>query len=332
MKTLFYPLFFLFAGLVLTSCKGDDVVIDGEDGNETTPAVAQRLDSVYYYKGTDVLSSRTILKYNGKGLLASEHVNAYDGKKWYGHFIVDYTYDNNDSLTCRHSYNASADGTPVPDLEEFKFEFTRDANGRLVSEAMYIKQPNYHNEWMPNDHKCDYTYDASGNMISYVYYDCIIPDYEFSQSRKYEYKYGSRGNRISGKRYYWNSFEWCVNAQYEYSYDANNRLIASVDDYFGSKDRVQYSYDNQGNCITIEYSRSDGSSWVSSQKDMYTYNGKGLVTSKISYVYKNNAWDQYDKSVYTYNENGSQTSYTYYTFNGAWKCGATYKYFYSDVK
>lgn len=332
MKTSFFSFLILFAGLFILSCSDDETPDEHKTDAGPVKTAIQLWDSSYYYNAAKTLTYRVVRKYNKKGLLSSIITSRRSGDEWEGRFVEDYTYDSNDSLTTKHTYNADADGKPSAGLGQHKIEYTRDSKGLLLSEAMYLKYSNS-NDWENEDHKCDYTYDASGRLVSYIYYDCILPYRTFRESRKCEYTYDGNGNRVSGKRYYWDGFDWYVNGNYEYSYDAENRLTSYITDYFAGKDRVEYTYNAFGKCATAIFSRYAGSSWVASEKYEYLYNTKGEVTFRICYVQKNNTMAQYSKGEFRYDDNGNMIYCADYTYsNGKWKLDGYREDYFSDKK
>lgn len=333
MKTSFYSFLILFAGLFIFSCSDNETPEEPKTDDGPKDEIAELIwDSSYFYNADKTLAYRVTRKYNKKGLVSYITTSRRSGDKWEGRFVEDYTYDSNDSLTINHLYNADADGNPSAAFEQRKIEYTRDSKGLLLSEAMYLKYPNS-NEWVNEDHKCDYTYDASGRMISYIYYDCILPYRTFRESRKFEYTYDGYGNKISGKRYYWDGFEWYVNANYEYSYDAENRLTNHITDYFAGKDRVEYTYNAFGKRATVVFSKYNGSSWVASEKYEYLYNSRGDESSEICYVFKNNTMEKYSKNEYSYDDNGNLIYSAQYIYNnGKWEPNAYRENFFSAKK
>lgn len=328
----FLTLSVLMAGLAFVSCNDDEITGGDHNGVDPVVPVAQRLDSSYVYSANEVLNYREINSYNERGLLVSTHINNYLSGQWSGNYIVEYTYDANDSLTVRLSYNADAEGNPDPELEMYKIEYTRDAKGKLLSEAQYFKDFHYHLDWTPLNYKYDYTYDAAGNMVSHIYYDCTGPFREFKLSRKEEFTYNNIGLRLSGKRYYWNGSDWYVNGEYKYTYDKQNRLTLYEADYFGSKDRTQYTYDDQRHSTTINYARGNRYLLETIETYVRTYNDRGLLILDVCYIVKNGESQPYSKYEYKYNENGNLVSVTYFKYEVGWKPGSSRQNFWSDLE
>ncbi len=332
MKTFFYPFLILFAGVFVLSCSDDDTTDEQKTDDGPEKVVPQQLDYSYFYDASKTLTYRIAYKYNKKGQITSTETSRRAGNEWEGLYVEDYTYDSNDSLTQKHSYNADADGKPSADITQFKTEYTRNSKGQLLSEAMYMKEANQ-SEWVNEDHKCDYTYDAAGRMVSYIYYDCMLPYRTFEQSRKFEYKYDGNGNRVSGERNFWDGFNWYVNAKFEYTYDAENRLTREESDYSGSKDRMEYTYNAIGKPATVVYSRYNGSSWEPSEKQQYLYNNQGNETAIVIYVQKNNTMAQYSKNEFRYDDNNNLIYSAYYTFkNGQWTLDSYRENYFADKK
>lgn len=140
--------------------------------------------------------------------------------------------------------NTTADETnePEPVLLVRSVRYEPDGAYELAYESLYdaagnpIKETGY---WNGNPgHQREWTYDASGNEISEIYYN-----EDGSINYSYEYEYDEFGNQISWSNGVYRS---------EWEYDtAGNRILENH--YSGSSRDSQrsYEYDSGGNLIKV---------------------------------------------------------------------------------
>ena len=154
-------------------------------------------------------------------------------------------------------------------------------------------------------------------------------------SLKWEYSYDANGNPITFVWYYWENNAWARLSKVEYSYDNNGKLTMYIgyiwrDNAWEKGGKCEYSYDNNGKLTIVIYYNWENDAWVKSGKNEYSYDNNGNLTIDIYYNWENNAWIESHKHEYSYNDNGNQTMDIQYDWeNNAWKEDSKYKYEYT---
>lgn len=118
------------------------------------------------------------------------------------------------------------------------------------------------------------------------------------------------------------SSDWQLVGEYLYEYDDDGHLVLemSTTEEQGYSDGYQYVYvyDQEGCPYTeIDYYYREGTQWVLSQKEVYTYDDQARITSRALY-YTNDygeTWAGYEKETATYNVYGLMETYYPYVWD-----------------
>lgn len=173
--------------------------------------------------------------------------------------------------------------------------------------------------------RSEYSYDAAGNMITYIFSQWEEYSNDWFILFKMEYSY-SNGLLTIGNMFAWNADlnNWELNFKEDYSYDAQNRLttiVTSVDNN-GTfeqmyKEEVTYNADGYDYLWMDYYWNSSTSSWVSDSKDEDFFDANGDVELNLQSIFdeSSSSWLDVYKSEYTYNINHQMMSETYFEIN-----------------
>jgi len=159
------------------------------------------------------------------------------------------------------------------------------------------------------DHRNLYTYNGQG-LVSVKERQDYTTESGFSNSAKYEYKYG-QDNRISNQVYYsYNSTKSAYEPRRQniYSYDTAGRLVSYLvqtrkPGYNWTNDtKSEYTYNSNGQTLTEKNYQKFNSYLALYQEIVNTYNSNGVLIEKFG-RYANNGWDSV-WTTYSYNEAG----------------------------
>ena len=197
-----------------------------------------------------------------------------------------------------------------------KHELTYNASGDPISYAYYNRWNNITEQWI-GQYKEEYIYDDNGNEVLYAYYrywDSTIKQWEGHS--KNEYAYDNNGNRILHVYYSWNgeTSQWVELERRKY----------------------EYTYDNHGNqtlCVTSILDIG-AEQWEETRKNEYTYDNNGNQTLETRYYWNSTIeqWVVGGISESTYDNNGNQTIHINHSGNenGLWGGLSKYEYAYDD--
>lgn len=152
----------------------------------------------------------------------------------------------------------------------FSFEYTYDKNGNVIKE-IYSS-----NDSSSSTYKTmvEYVYDEKNNVIrstyTYYYSDGATPTDTVITNNSYD----SNGNLITKVRSYQHGY---VIDTRNYSYDNNGRLVKkSVYNNYGTSTETEYTYDNAGNIIEVNYTAD-----FTSYKNSFTYDESGNLLKDV---------------------------------------------------
>ena len=209
--------------------------------------------------------------------------------------------------------NIALDGTLIS-----KYEYTNDEKGNLLT-STNSKYEN--NAWVYID-KYEYTYDESETQKNDTY--SVYENNAWVYTYKYEYTYDEKGYRqgnlltFTDSKYENNA--WVYNYKKEYTYDeSGNRLTETYSEYVNSewiKTDESIYINGESKIIWLLFLNPDG---TFNQKEEYTYDVNGNTLTLTNSKYENNAWVYSSKYEYTYDESGKQLTETYYEYiDGNW--------------
>ncbi len=96
-------------------------------------------------------------------------------------------------------------------------------------------------------------------------------------------------------------------------------------------DKNSYTYDGNNNLTELLLQTWDGSAWVNSGKYSYAYDGNNNQTELLFQTWDGSAWVNFNKGLLTYDGNNNQTELLFQTWDGsAWINSYKYSYTYNE--
>lgn len=333
------------------------------------------------------INSETKYAYDENYRITSEAAYEWAAGQWVKKTETVYSYDENGIQT--QMYYRWMDGIwYAPSM----YDLTFDDRGNVIKSIVYSKLDD---QWIYQN-MYEYAYDDNGNQtLKTVYY---WQDGQWVGAYKDEYAYDDKGNKTLDASYRWQDGQWVGSSKEEYAYDDKRAKIfdaqysdwqdgywTSLEEKTWDKDKnmtskANYAWqDGQWAGISkteyssyeyyyypikylcwVDYIWQDGDWCISSgTKFEYTFDDKGIETSRIGYTWKDGQWQQnnteftYDdlgrliciedysngggrikyKTEYTYNENGNIANrifYEYQSRGNSVKYGMKYEYAYEE--
>lgn len=171
----------------------------------------------------------------------------------------------------------------------------------------------------------EYTYNASGEMISNIYKEWDEDLNDWLVNIKIEYSY-SNGLLSIGNLFNWDADinEWILSIKEEYSYDEQNRLtsVVSLTDYTGVwekdyKEEVIYNADGYAYLWTDYHWNLSSNLWIpfTKEEDFFNTDGDVDVNIESDWNEMTSTWMEQFKIKYTYNSNHQIMAEIYSDFN-----------------
>jgi hypothetical protein len=128
--------------------------------------------------------------------------------------------------------------------------------------------------------------------------DSIIMSYQmFSIPIVFEYD-----NQFNTKKVVMSGFG--ISTIMEHSYDSQNRRISTVNTYEdGSKDKIEYTYNNQGLIEKATQYEFEEGVWVEDGLNVFEYDANGNMVLVTVFDREDNVWEKDEKTEFTY-QNG----------------------------
>lgn len=236
--------------------------------------------------------------------------------------------------------------------------FTYDANGNVLTFETYY----WNGSSFDANEKETYTYDANGNVLTYTY--AYWNGSAWEDSDRTTYTYNANGQITTETLAYWNGSGWDSSHRTSYTYNGDGTLNETLyQDWWGASwetstkyvnqytagvlttqveyywdgtnfvlsGRNVYTYDGSGNMTELVYEYYDGiCCYENGNRNQYAYDANGNVTSEHYAYWDGTEWVDTDQYNYTYDEHGNVTaiSYAYYE-SGQWVDQGTEQYYYS---
>lgn len=201
-------------------------------------------------------------------------------------------------------------------LAYYRVTYTYE-NGRIKSYT-----PEYWLDWKWNhDVTLMYYYDSDGRISKIVYEpygEYIGGGFQI----RYSYEGDSLYMRITEISEAWEDSAWVPDERCIYTY-VNSRISSHSlelldNDVLKINNKTDYKYDNLGHLIEKQLVRYFSSS-IDTIRDFYTYNVNGLLTSRLSRVYRNNTSTDVERETFSYNQNQNPDYWLFEEFfDGKW--------------
>ncbi len=257
---------------------------------------------------------------------------------WINDQKVDYQYNNH--FLVEKNFSQWDDNSSTWELS-FKYEYTYDNNGNLVSRIMYgntVHRPRVRNmNSLQPQHKTTYTYDNLQNLIEKTNYNWDINSQDWQLESKNIYNYTN--NLLSEAIYYvWNDINqsWANQIKRLYSYNTNNLLTELIikewdentSQWVNSEQWIYY-FDSDDNLIQEIYKSWSNNTWINEDRYDYTYDNSYVYDDLIlpKYYWDDNIED-YMQSVFTHKLiNG--IGWTWDTTTNSWKKDMKYDLYFN---
>ncbi|MBK6963527.1 MAG: T9SS type A sorting domain-containing protein [Bacteroidales bacterium] len=179
-------------------------------------------------------------------------------------------------------------------------------------------------QWL-NRSKNVFSYDASGNNTSDIFYEWNTETELFVETGKQEFVYET-GNLSQQIYYEWDAVagEWVTVFRWLYSYNEDG-LMSMAYSYFWNgtgwemAGKDQRTFDENGNLVLrlLAWWDGTGSQWINSSKEEHSYNINGDLSVSTSYTWDmfTNEWLNVSMNEYAYNTGGYMISNTYREWN-----------------
>jgi hypothetical protein len=215
------------------------------------------------------------------------------------------------------TYNAS--GNPLVQLIELwqnnawvngaRYTYSYDASGNLITFIYSVWEGSWQDYQM-----ISYTYDANGNNLTYLsqYWE----ENAWKNFRKSIYGYDLNGKMISGLALSWDTTNTWVNSyRWTTTYDNNGYPSGEIYETWQSNLWVNmwndtYVYDASGNMLSYLEEQWVQGAWVNVWKEDLTYDPSGHLSTMIAQLWTNNAWELYEQVMFTHDANANMVMET----------------------
>jgi hypothetical protein len=203
----------------------------------------------------------------------THHISyVWQNQRWVNADKEEYSYDINGKLSVMTGYiwNAASSQWEISNKNELTY------SNNLISSLLISEWKN--NQWI-NSYKIEYTYNANGNYTSQIGYTWNATTSQWENSLKFEYEYDVLNRLILNVDWNWSNGNWSNTSKTTYSYDTNGNLILSYDYRWDSTtttwilaNRSEYTYDaNKRLLSTIDAMSLGNDIWMNTRKTDYTY-------------------------------------------------------------
>ena len=216
----------------------------------------------------------------------------------YNYKMSSYNSDDN-YINCNYSYDASHRLVSVYEIVPAEYELIDSVRYNEYNQMVRIDGYQLLGNTWKHVYYLEYTYNNQGLLASRSNYNNF--DGVFEIGGTYEYFYNSNGQIISSELTMADVLYQVVEYEYE------NNLLAtetwsysnpfSQSDAFEPAERIEYTYNNDGNLILLTYNTFDGYSWEVYGTRTYTYNEDGNCTEVHAYDANEN---ETERSIFTF--------------------------------
>lgn len=327
-----------WGGAAFVACNDDDNMVNS--GHNETESFVQRLDSTITQSNS--YYGKRAYSYNEKGLVDTMFViddyhTEFDflpGLNHYDSYAEAYTYDANDSLIRINSFPIGSEGIS---RYAYKTEYVRNDKGQKNSKITTEVGVEKNDYWYGED-RVEYSYDASGNLVSMLHYYLYVNQGTAENRNRIEYTYDNRNNKLTEVAYRWDFYnqDWEFYYNDSYTYNQKSQLVERVSCQSGSpKKRVTYSYDENGNCKLETHSITyDDLNWGTNEQIEFYYDDSNhlISTNQSRSVNGSLYFNVFYKTIISYDAYGNETEANFYNFEELdWVLFQTRKSYYSVV-
>ena len=274
----------------------------------------------YYHR---VYSGDSILE---RKVISEKYWNSYNGEL-VPSSIYEYGYDEDYQNQIFYSYCESWDATNNCWMRGYKSVSKYDeSNNESLSE--YYHWSSDRGIWIGNS-KETYKYNENGEVLRREYWNNISDTSTVWNPGSLDIvQYDDNGNMVLNEYCeYWTGESWDYGSKSEWSYSDQNQLLSETEYYLASgqwhgNHKAEYEYNDKGQIILSQsYSYDfEGSAWLPSMKDVFSYTDAGEPLNSYSYNYDGSDWQLTEKKLAII-EGGVITAYAdsiYDSWTDAW--------------
>lgn len=216
----------------------------------------------------------------------------------YNYKMSSYNSDDN-YINCYYSYDASHRLVSVYEIVPAEYELIDSVRYNEYNQMVRIDGYQLLGNTWKHVYYLEYTYNNQGLLASRSNYNNF--DGVFEIGGTYEYFYNSNGQIISSELTMADMLYQVVEYEYE------NNLLAtetwsysnpfSQSDVFEPAERIEYTYNNDGNLTLVTYNTFDGYAWSVYGTRTYTYDDAGNCTEVHAYDADEN---ETERSIFTF--------------------------------
>lgn len=221
-----------------------------------------------------------------------------------GLFATSMAFGQTDLVIARSNVYLDDTGEPT-----FGDSSTLAYNNHLLTSQIYNWKINSQGTWIQKSRSIDYTYDANDHLLYYQFQtgDAVNG---WTNSNQYTYTYDATGNELTYLEEKWNGSNWVTNWSTLRVYDANGNLLTVT----GLGFRQLYSYNAQNLLETKTYQELSNGNWVNNSRQLYAYS-PNVIMETIEY-WVNGAWVTAERYSNTYDANENIIEVLYESWNG----------------
>ncbi|MBK7631589.1 MAG: hypothetical protein IPJ23_12980 [Ignavibacteriales bacterium] len=287
-------------------------------------------------------------KFLENGYILIEQIHLWgSGNTWLNYEKTDLIYNTNYQVVEKNIFNW-ADSIWINGKREL---YNYDTSG---NDTTIIKQYWVIDKWI-NSEKIFNAFDSNNNLIQTInqnFYDSLFINLDKtyftydSQNRLIEEVYqfdGNWDNRTRRSKEYninnlvievinegWNGTEWVNDNQRLYEYDENqNKILEMLNYWSGTEwgDHIRWISNYNPNNLISELIQDEyfESTWLHSQKDIYTYESLNLIEDKIL-RWSTFDWDTSSRIIYSYNSNDKCIERQFQRYRFGWEDWTRYTF------
>lgn len=245
-------------------------------------------------------------------------------------FVVDTAYlilsigNSDETDTTRRTYSYSGWGQVTAELTEertldelgqmrmwensWRKSYSYDASGNQLTYLFEV----WNNSQWENDTRRSYSYDGSGRLVTELYEEWKNGDW--ANSLRDTYSFDDSKNQIIYQRDEWYNGQWVTKVRSISTNEEGGRVLTRLieQDYSGHPARGTYTYDENGNLLTWLAEDKINGQWVNVYLHTNTYDLSGHKLSQLNQIWEGSYWQNAALYAYTYGTTGELLTTEFY--------------------
>jgi hypothetical protein len=232
--------------------------------------------------------SRQDFTYDAYGNVTVEIYSMWNSTSslWTNYLRQEYAYNSDGTLSLQSSFYWDENTSQW--ISVGRTDFTYNSNRSVVLQIYSMWNPILL-DWM-NSSKVENTYNPDGSISVSTVYTWNMMSSVWDYNGKTEYVYNANGSLASETRYLYDTiyYIWINMSMSEYSYDGYGFMTMEVDYQWNAGtlqwenyEMYEYTFDGNMNMTMSDYSSWDGSTWILTERDEFTYNNAYMFSQLI---------------------------------------------------